>query len=160
MSASPGDEPKKLSIAELIGDKAGAARTVGAIGRKAASTIAEQMQRDTENPLARELRKVGEWRDQIAADSAQTSPYLLSDPNGLEHLSRTNREIRRRAEATAEAERRTVAALETMLQEAQASKADNARMLWWARAAGIAGIIGVVLAIVIPIAQAMWTKTL
>lgn len=32
-------------------------------------------------------------------------------------------------------------------------------MLWWARAAGIAGIAAVVLTILVPIVQAMWTRT-
>ncbi|CAN7484690.1 MULTISPECIES: hypothetical protein [unclassified Variovorax] len=75
-----------------------------------------------------------------------------------DHIVDTMRENTRRLNATEEAENRTVAALEAIRQDAQASKADNAKMLWWARAAGIAGTVAAVLTVAVPVVQAMWTK--
>jgi len=135
------DPPKRRSIADLIQQQEDAARKMAAL----------------EEPLARELRKVGEWREQINA-GLQPPEQKVIEVGSMSHMVDIGRESRRRAAATEQAEQRTVAALETMLKEAQASKADNARMLWWARAAGIAGIAAAVLTVVVPIVQAYWSK--
>lgn len=139
------DPPKKLSLADLIGyqgDRPAPDRP--------ATTIAD---------AAREADQKIDWQEEIrTAKRTIEEPRVLRVPS-TNHLVDTMRENTRRLSATEEAERRTVAALEAMRQDALAARADNAKMLWWARAAGIAGIVGVILAIVIPIAQAMWTKT-
>ncbi|MDR6860539.1 hypothetical protein [Variovorax guangxiensis] len=141
MSQTP-EPPKNRSIADLIAKQQEAAKNLGVI----------------EDPLARELRSVREWRDTISASTHPTGPKVIEIRGGIDHIDAMGREVRRRAAATEEAEQRTVAALETMLKEAQASKADNARMLWWARAAGIAGIAAVALTVIVPMVQAYWLK--
>lgn len=73
-------------------------------------------------PLARELRNVIDWKEQLRAAKPTTEePRVLRMP-ATNHMIDPMRETNRRIRASEEAEQRTVAALETMLKEALASK--------------------------------------
>jgi hypothetical protein len=146
------DPPKRLSLADLIGDQ-GAALPPGT----PASTIADRAALRTGDPMHRAI----DWKELIRAAKAECDteePRVLRDQSA-NHMVDTMRGNTRRLNATEEAEKRTVAALEAMREDAQASKADNAKMLWWARAAGIAGIAALILTIAGPIVQAIWART-
>ncbi|RYE41144.1 MAG: hypothetical protein EOP24_38120 [Hyphomicrobiales bacterium] len=110
-----------------------------------------------EDPLQREIRKLGEWREQFAASLQPTQPKVI-DVHGAPHIVDMGREVRRRNAAAEEADQRTVAVLEALLHEAQTTKAGSVKMLKWARIAGWAGIAAVVLTVLLPVVQSLMAK--
>ena len=131
--------PRKLSIADIIGKEAASKDGLAA-----------------RDPLAQELNKVIDWKAEIAASTKRLNDRQLLEPPqaAIEGMFDPMRETRRRLDASAQAERRTVEVLETMLREAQASKADNVWMFRFTAIAAGASVVG----IVVSVAIAIWQK--
>lgn len=102
-----------------------------------------------------------DWKSQLQkTEESLAKRYVIEAPDvGHLHVVEQARENQRRARAAEDADQRTVIALETMLREAQASKADNARMLSCSRIATWASIAAIVLAVEVPVVQAMWPNS-
>jgi hypothetical protein len=100
--------------------------------------------------------------DRIASMELRTGPQPFEpksfDATGVDHIVEMQRKMVSRARATAEAEQRTVIALEALLQDAKDSRAVNAGMFKWARIAGWAAIAAVALTVAMPFVQTYFSK--
>jgi hypothetical protein len=130
----------KKSIAQIIG-----------LGNVTSDRIASM------DALERQLLSVQSWKEELRTGPQPFEPKSF-DATGVDHIVEMQRKMVSRARATAEAEQRTVIALEALLQDAKDSRAVNAGMFKWARIAGWAAIAAVALTVAMPFVQTYFSK--